>query len=162
MQNNAMAATHISEMTVQATCPDCGSSIEFSSNQTAGTVVCSICQYHLPVHLTSEHQQGQLKQCPICERKDFYQQKDFNRKLGVLLFVIAAIFSIWTYGITLIVLYLVDLFLFSRLGSVVVCYKCDTNFRHVKNITEIGPFDHEYNDRIKYADHDFQGKPSEL
>ena len=47
----------------------------------------------------------------------------------------------------------------NRLGDVVSCYKCDTLFRKILNIKEIPAFDHEMNDRIKYADHDFGGKP---
>jgi hypothetical protein len=90
---------------------------------------------------------------------DFYKQKDFNRKIGVFLFVVAAILSIWTYGLSLVALYLVDLFLFRKLSLVGVCYKCRTNFRKISNIQEIREFDHEMNDRIVYSDHDFKGKP---
>ena len=38
--------------------------------------------------------------------------------------------------------------------------KYDTNMpRKVKNIDSIAGFDHEMNDRIIYADHNFEGKP---
>jgi hypothetical protein len=84
---------------------------------------------------------------------------DFNRKIGVLLYVIAAILSIWTYGLSLFGLWLLDFFLFRRLKLIAVCYKCQTIFRKVKNIEGIRDFDHEMNDRIVYADHDFKGKP---
>ncbi len=72
---------------------------------------------------------------------------------------IAAILSIWTYGLSLVVLWLVDIFLLKKLSLVAICYKCRTNFRNLTNMTDIRDFDHEMNDRIVYADHDFKGKP---
>lgn len=146
-------------MEIQITCSNCTSSIEVLPDQSAHKVQCGICQHVQDVTFTKEHEDGILKVCPVCTRQDFYKQKDFNRKIGVILFVIAAILSIWTYGLSLVALYLVDLFLFRKLKLVVICYKCLTNFRHVKNIAEIHDYDHEMNDRIVYADHDFKGKP---
>ncbi len=146
-------------MEVQITCTSCGSSVEVVPNHLALKAECDVCKHVLDVKFTPEHEQGILKDCPACTRQDFYKQKDFNRKIGVVLFVIAAILSIWTYGMSLVVLYLMDLFLFKKLSMVCVCYKCLTNFRKVKNVEEIRDFDHEMNDRIVYADHDFKGKP---
>jgi uncharacterized paraquat-inducible protein A len=145
-------------MTVTLTCPQCGSGVHVYPTAEATNTECSVCQHVIPLSFNDDHLKGIVSDCPCCSRKDFYQQKDFNRKIGVALFVIAAILSIFTYGISLIVLYLMDLFLFRRLGSVVVCYKCNTIFRGAQNIKEIAGFDHEMNDRIVYADHDFQGK----
>lgn len=144
---------------VQITCPSCKSSIEVLPNHLAAKVECDVCKHVVDVKFSQEHEQGNLKECPVCSRMDFYKQKDFNRKIGVMLFVIAAILSIWTYGLSLVALYLVDLFLFRKLSIVAICYKCQTNFRKVTNITEIRDFDHEMNDRIVYSDHDFKGKP---
>lgn len=47
----------------------------------------------MDVNFTNDHEAGILKDCPICARQDFYKQKDFNRKIGVALFVVAAILS---------------------------------------------------------------------
>ncbi len=146
-------------MEVQITCKGCGSSIDLLPDHMAKKVECDVCKHVMDVNFTTEQEQAILKECPVCTRQDFYKQKDFNRKIGVVLFVIAAILSIWTYGISLMVLYLLDLFLFRKLGMVTVCYNCLTNFRRVKNIDEIRDFDHEMNDRIVYSDHDFKGKP---
>jgi hypothetical protein len=146
-------------MEVQITCTECGSSVDVVPDLAATKAECGVCKHVTSVVFTSQHETGELKECPVCARQDFYKQKDFNRKIGVLLFVIAAILSIWTYGLSLVALYLVDLFLFKKLSMVAVCYKCLTNFRSVANITDIRDFDHEMNDRIVYADHDFKGKP---
>lgn len=146
-------------MTVQLTCPECGSGIHVYPDLAAAKADCDVCHHEVPVKFNADHEKGILKDCPCCERKDFYSQKDFNRKLGVILFVIAAILSIWTYGMSLVALWLLDLFLFRRLKPIAICYKCQTIFRNVSNIGKIPGFDHEMNDRILYADHDFQGKP---
>lgn len=146
-------------MEVQITCTQCGSGIEIHPDQKATKVECHVCKHVTDVHFTTEHEQGTLKECPVCSRQDFYKQADFNRKIGVALFVIAAIASIWTYGISLVVLWLVDIYLLKKLNPVAICYKCQTNFRQVKNMDLIPGFDHEMNDRIVYSDHDFKGKP---
>jgi hypothetical protein len=107
---------------------------------------------------TQSTQSNSLIICPCCQRKDFYRQKDFNRTLGVILFIIAAILSIWTYGMSLVALYLVDLFLFSKLGEIVICYHCETIFRGLSNTRSFELFNHEMHDRIVYSGHNFHGK----
>lgn len=146
-------------MSVQITCPQCQSSIEVYPSVDAQSAECNICQHQVELHFKKEHEEGLLKDCPVCKRKDFYKQKDFNRKVGVILFVIAACFVPWTYGLSLLALYLLDVFLFRKLRLVAVCYKCSTIFRGVQNLEGIGEFNHEMNDRIVYSDHDFEGKP---
>jgi hypothetical protein len=146
-------------MAIQITCTSCGSSVEVHPDRLAHQAKCDVCQHSMDVTFSPELEQGLLKDCPVCTRQDFYKQKDFNRKIGVALFILAAILSIWTYGLSLVALYLVDLFLFRKLPMVAICYKCRTNFRNVSNISEIRDYDHEMNDRIVYSDHDFKGKP---
>lgn len=146
-------------MEIQITCPNCGSSIEVLPDQNSHKVDCGVCQHVMDVKFNQNHEASILKDCPVCQRQDFYKQKDFNRKIGVALFIIAAILSIWTYGLSLVALYLVDLFLFRKLAMVAICYKCRTNFRKLTNMNEIHDYNHEMNDRIVYSDHDFKGQP---
>lgn len=154
-------------MTVQITCSKCHSSIHIYPNESAKIAVCDICQNEENIHFTKGHEENQLKTCALCERQDFYVQKDFNRKLGVSLFVCAALLStallwvgahpIW-YLSVFVLLYAADFFLFRRLDLIAICYKCQTIYRNVKNIDELDGFDHEMNDRIIYANHDFKGQ----
>lgn len=146
-------------MTIHLTCPECGSGVHVYPDLEAKEAKCEVCQHTITLKIDASHVESKLEVCPCCERKDFYSQKDFNRKIGVILFVIAAILSIWTYGMSLVALWLVDLFLFRRLSPIAICYKCQTIFRNVSNIRAIPGFDHEMNDRIIYADHNFEGKP---
>lgn len=146
-------------MSVHITCPECGSGINVYPTIAAKGAECDICKHVVPVNFDANHVTAHLEDCPVCARKDFYQQKDFNRIVGVVLFVIAAVLVPWTYGLSLLALYLLDVFLFRRLNMIAICYKCKTVFRQVKNIAQIRDFDHEMNDRIVYSDHDFKGKP---
>jgi hypothetical protein len=146
-------------MTVQITCPHCKSSIEIYPDTQASIALCEVCQHEVPVHFNSTHLNSELTDCAVCGRQDFFIQKDFNRALGVSLFVLAAILSIWTYGVSLIVLYLCDLFLFRKLRYVAVCYKCNTIYRGAQNTLQLPEFNHEMHDRIVYSDHNFHGKP---
>lgn len=155
-------------MTVQFTCKSCGSGIHVYPSIEAHEIDCDVCQTKQAVKFDRNHEEGKLLDCPGCERKDFYSQKDFNRKLGVMLFVLAAIIStimLW-YGLnplwylsTFIFLYALDFILFRRLKQIAICYKCQSVFRDVANIDEIPGFNHEMNDRIVYSDHNFHGKP---
>lgn len=154
-------------MTVHFTCKNCGSGIHVYPDISASRVKCEVCEHEQAVQFDQNHLDGILKDCPGCGRKDFYSQKDFNRKLGVIIFVVAAMIStimLW-YGLgpewylsTFVVLYAVDFFLFRRLNQIAICYKCDSIFRDVKNSAEIAGFNHEMHDRIVYSDHNFHGK----
>ncbi len=149
-------------MEVQMTCPECSSSINVYASKDADAAQCPVCHYVAEVKFNEDHEKGVLKVCPCCQRQDFYQQKDFNRKVGVFLFVLASILTVltfeYTYGGIFFLFYLLDSFLFRRLNSIAVCYKCSSIFRKVVNIDDIYEFNHEMNDRIVYSDHDFKGE----
>jgi hypothetical protein len=70
-----------------------------------------------------------------------YIQKDFNRKFGLWMFVVAAILSVPTWGLSLLVATLIDRILYYALGDVAICYGCNTQHRgFVKNPAH-GDFD---------------------
>ena len=139
-------------MEVALTCRACGSGISIYPSLTAEKALCRICRHPHPVCFEKAHLEGRLTICPSCGTDRFYSQRDFNRKLGVLLFLLSAVLSIWTYGISLVLLWILDLILYKRLPSVAVCYKCQAVFRKTANIDEIPPYDHEANDRITYGE----------
>lgn len=155
-------------MTVQITCTECGSSVEVHPDQKATKAKCDVCQHVMELKFNQDHEKGELHDCPVCARKDFYSQKDFNRKIGVVIFVLTSIATIVLseiYGpmglIVFPAIYAIDFFLFrfKKISHIAVCYKCQTIFRNVSNIQEIPGFNHEMNDRIVYSDHDFKGVP---
>lgn len=148
-------------MTLTLTCPECSSAIDIRPTKGAEKALCEVCGQEVALTFKEEHFKGVLKDCPCCQRKDFYKQRDFNRKIGVFLFIVAAIASIWTYGLSLVALWLIDFFLFQKLPSVAICYNCQTVFRNIVNIDAIYDFNHEMNDRIIYDGHNFNGEQLE-
>lgn len=89
--------------------------------------------------------------CAICGCEHLYRQRDFNRALGCLLVLIGAVFVPWTYGLSLVGLSLVDLWLYRRLGDSVVCYRCDTVYRDAKPTSRQTEVDLLKHDVIKYG-----------
>lgn len=141
-------------LSAQITCPECSSSIEVYLSEKASAAQCHVCQHTVDLHIHDSHLNDELKSCVVCERQAFYKQKDFNRIIGVTLFIIAAILSIWTYGLSFVALWLLDVFLFRKLSMIAICYKCTTIYRGLKNMDEVEEFDHQLHDRIVYSDYD--------
>lgn len=57
----------------------------------------------------------------------------------------------WTYGLSLIVLSAVDFWLYRRLRTSVVCYRCDTVYRDAEPLERQGEFDLLKHDVLKYG-----------
>jgi hypothetical protein len=89
--------------------------------------------------------------CPLCGCRHLYRQRDFNRALGCLLVAVGAALVPWTYGLSLAVLALLDVWLYRRLRPAVVCYRCDTVFRDARPGPRQGDFDLLKHDVLKYG-----------
>lgn len=92
-----------------------------------------------------------VDRCPVCGCRHLYRQRDFNRGLGCLLVAVGAVLVPWTYGLSLVVLSLVDLALYYRLSEVVVCYRCDTVYRDARPSARQSPFELLKHDVLKYG-----------
>ncbi|MCZ6696108.1 MAG: hypothetical protein O7A63_06145 [Acidobacteria bacterium] len=79
--------------------------------------------------------------CLRCGLDRLYTQKDFNRKLGLWIFIVAAILSVPTWGVSLLVATIVDRILFYMLGNVTICYGCNTQHRGFAGNPDHGEFD---------------------
>lgn len=130
------------------TCPKCGSSVEVYLNKITELAKCTVCETEVPIRLGKGHLGGELKTCICCGGESFYKQKDFNRKIGVALFILAAILSIWTYGISFIVLWLLDFFLFKKIGNIAICYYCETIYRKASNMEDLPGYDHLLGEKV--------------
>jgi len=89
--------------------------------------------------------------CPLCGCRHLYRQRDFNRAFGCLLVVAGAALVPWTFGLSLPVFGLVDLWLHRRLKDAVVCYRCDTVYRDAVPGPRQGDFDLLKHDVLKYG-----------
>ena len=105
-------------------------------------VVCVTCGERFALRTGDAETGGRrVEQCLRCGADRLYIQKDFNRKLGLAVFVVAAILSVPTWGLSLLIATLFDLGLYYCLGSVTICYACGTQHRGFPLNPAHGPFD---------------------
>ncbi len=139
-------------MRLRIQCKSCG--LPFKARVESGTahVDCPNCSHSLPLR-----EQGwsddppRVEVCPICACRHLYRQRDINRAWGCLLVLVGAVLVPWTYGLSLVVLALVDLALYHRLREAVVCYRCDTVYRDARPEPRQKEFDLLRHDVLKYG-----------
>lgn len=140
-------------MRIRTQCRECGLPFKARIEATTDELPCPNCGHALPVASEgwSDEPPRSVEVCPLCSSKHLFRQKDVNRILACLLVVIGVIFVPWTYGLSLVVLSLVDLALYYRLSEAPVCYRCDTVYRDARP----GPRQKEFNllkhDVLKYG-----------
>jgi len=116
-------------------------------------LTCPNCQNVIALDLSgwSLESDATIDKCVICDCRHLYRQRDFNRALGCSLVAIGAALVPWTYGLSLVLLSLVDLVVFYRLSESVVCYRCDTVYRDARPIERQNEFDLLKHDVLKYG-----------
>jgi hypothetical protein len=136
-------------MRISTQCRDCG--FPFRDRIEPGEPVsCPNCGLEVAVP-SPTWKADRVDACAMCGCEHLYRQRDFNRGLGCLLVLLGAIFVPWTYGLSLVALSLVDLWLYHRLSDSVVCYRCDTVFRDATPTAHQGEVDLLKHDVIKYG-----------
>lgn len=87
-----------------------------------------------------EHPAEPLTACPLCDCRDLFVRKDFPRKLGLAIVVVAAVTFValasmrqWFYlgAIVLAGAAILDALLYCIVPRITVCYRCRTEFRRV-------------------------------
>ena len=116
-------------------------------------LTCPNCQETQAVSIDgwSSEDETHIERCVLCDCRHLYRQRDFNRALGCTLVAIGAALVPWTYGLSLVVLSLVDLALYYRLRESVVCYRCDTVYRDARPGDRQNEFDLLKHDVLKYG-----------
>lgn len=93
-----------------------------------------------------------INQCAACGTEHLFRQRDFNRTLGIALLVLGVALAYWTYGISLLVVTIIDWLLYRMVGEVGCCYRCEAQYRNSKLVDEIPAFDlklHDYYRSLK-------------
>ena len=85
--------------------------------------------------------------CPVCGGRQFYLQKDFNQALGCFIMLIGIVLVPWTYGLSLPVFALFDWIFYKRVPTMVICYKCLSEFRGFKILPHFKPFMHHIGEK---------------
>ena len=125
-----MTQAGIKTMTVEFVCEQCEK--DNLTNLLAETIVikCSHCDHETKKTLTKNMQAGgKLDSCVLCDKIRFYVQKDFNPRLGIIIFAIGVLFSYHTYFVSLFVATLIDFILYQVLKTVTICYHCRAVYR---------------------------------
>ncbi len=128
-------------LVISAKCPQClkRGEVIFEGN---AVIPCPECHQNFLPHVTDDlMESGLLNQCPVCGCSDLYKQKDFNRKVGVGLIIVGVCLSFFTYGISLVVVTLLDWWLFRKVDEVGCCYLCRAVFRDGEVIRNLPHFD---------------------
>ena len=123
---------------VSFVCPDCKKLNEW--NATIRKYVCQSCQKYLG---EMRHHDDIFDSCPICECRQFYLIKDFDRLIGCTVMIVGILLVPLTYGLSLPFFALIDWILYKKVPSIIVCYRCGCEFKGFKiAIQRFKPFMH--------------------
>ena len=127
---------------IRAQCAACGAALAGGRGLAGGprqeALQCPSCGRRYPVGEAAVR----LEQCPVCDCSRFFRQKAFPRAIGIGLVVVGAVLVPFTYGVSLMVLALVDLLIYRRVPLMAVCYLCRAEFRGVPVPERVLPFRH--------------------
>jgi len=129
-------------MNLEFLCPHCRAENKAEALP-AENFLCKRCDQAVPLLLSEENRNTeQVERCVVCGNAGFYLQKDFNPRLGILIFAIGVIFSYHTKFLSLFIATLIDFALYYLLSTVTVCYQCRAIYRGFKENPEHRGFDH--------------------
>lgn len=99
----------------------------------AAELTCNECGHQQPFAAAAVGGDGSvtdpLAACLACGYDRLFAQKDFNRKLGLVIVLIGAALSPWTYGLSLLAFMGFDYALYRFVPEITVCYGCDAIHR---------------------------------
>ena len=138
-----MTQAGIKTMTVEFVCEQCEKDNLTELLEKTTVIKCSNCGHETKKTLTKSMQAGgKLDRCVLCDKIRFYVQKDFNPRLGIIIFVIGVLFSYHTYFVSLFVATLIDFILYQVLKTVTICYHCRAVYRGFEEDPTHRGFDH--------------------
>lgn len=131
-------------------CPHCQAfqTLEIAEAKSAFTFACGHCQKDIT--LTGLNQDP-IVSCPVCGNLEFYQHKDFNKKLGLAVFVLGAVLVPWTYALSMFVALAIDAALYPFFPWMTVCYDCKSELRGWPKNPKLDRFNHERAAHYEYG-----------
>jgi len=133
-------------MTVRFYCDECLAELEVPLDPESGEVTCPNGHPVIAFHHQIEEK---LRCCSRCAGTAFFAQKDFDQRLGCLILVIGAatalVVSKLVGGLAFVPVLLLfalgDYFLAQRVGTVVICYRCDSEYRGLPDAATFKAYD---------------------
>ena len=101
--------------------------------------------------VTAPAADARIDRCAACGHDQLYFQKDFNRRTGMALVAIGAVFVPWTYGLSLLGVTILDYIVWRVVKDVIVCYECQAVHRGYPPNPDLKPFDLVIHDRHVYG-----------
>lgn len=140
-------------MRIRTQCKACGMPFKSRLERQQKELPCPSCSEIVEIDIDgwSPEDETSIDRCVICDCRHLYRQRDFNRALGCSLVAVGAALVPWTFGLSLVLLSLVDLILYYRLPESVVCYRCDTVYRDARPMQRQNEFDLLKHDVLKYG-----------
>lgn len=137
-------------------CPSCQKRKLTAPEPPDAEVRCDECHWRRDEG-AGDFRDGNLVRCRICGCEDLWRQKDFPPGLGLLMAGTAATLSIIAYAMYMPILALailmaaalVDMILYSRMGDMLVCYRCKSRHRKTAMHDEHPTFDLETEERYR-------------
>ncbi|MCB1214993.1 MAG: hypothetical protein KDK66_05895 [Deltaproteobacteria bacterium] len=142
-------------------CPHCDLPMRLSRWDSLENLNCPSCQRNIPTYVDAKaKEQGLLDHCLLCNAKELFRQKLFNRNLGIGIVVFGVVISIllllfpaqspWLNPtVPILAVALIDLLLYWLLPSMLVCYACDAEHRGFQVTPNFKLYDHLKAARVK-------------
>ena len=89
--------------------------------------------------------------CPVCGSRDVYQQRDFNRRLGLTLAGLGLLTGPFTHWISTVAMIGVDAVLYLLVPPVAICYACEAQQRGFDLEGGPKPFDIAIHDTYRFG-----------
>ncbi len=122
-------------------CDRCGREVVEPLGPGAVPAACRGCGRTFQAPLLDSFEPRLLSRCLHCGLDRLYVQKDFNKKAGLWVFIVAAVLSVPTWGLSLLAATLIDLVLYYALGDATLCYGCGAVHRGFRKNPAHGAFD---------------------
>ncbi len=139
-------------MRVAVYCTECLTRIELPPPETeaAGQAPCPSRHSSISFSHSDAVQRGEkVDRCSRCASTALYVQKDFDQRIGCAILALGAALGLgvsWKFGgvwfvPVLLAFAALDYVLARRIPPVVICYRCDTEYREVPDAGSYRPYD---------------------
>jgi hypothetical protein len=139
-------------LTLAFCCPSCGRAVEGPVGPETADMTCAACGKATPLPEAAALAASQAAdRCPVCGSPDMYQQRDFNRKLGVALVAAGVLTGPFTQWISTLAFVGADALLYVLVPPVAICYACEAQQRGFEKAKGPRPFDIAIHDAYRFG-----------
>jgi hypothetical protein len=141
-----------SVVSIAFACPGCGEAVEGPLTAQTESMRCPACGASTPTPEAGAIVScGKVDRCPVCGSTDVYQQRDFNRVVGVGLVALGVLTGPFTRWISTVAFVALDAALYLLVPSVAICYACEAQQRGFDREAGPPPFDVAVHDAYRFG-----------